>query len=207
MSSFLNSLEDKLTTIEQKIQALPQELDFIVARLDRGKLRSLWFRLNQDFNKLLDQLFAPQRSQLLMSMFPFIFMPNGWNGPLYRRITEEDFAKWRMAWKSDILVVLGKEGVEVIAVSKLAREYQTTVSQVVLAAQRQGYTVLGWDDYQHLLDEVGSLIGGDEKPLPVVVTGIPIMAPDSPQEVKILPKSPPLDLLTPLDNHPPLCPS
>lgn len=204
MSSFLNSLEDKLRVMEEEIQTLPGELDSIVARLDRGKLRSLGSRLNQDFNNLLDQLFAPQRSQVLMSMFPFIFMPDGLNGPLYRRITHEDFSRWRTAYKSDVRVVLGKDGVGVIAVSELAREYQTTVSQVVLAAQQQGYTVLGWDDYQHLLDEVGSLIGGDEKPLPVVVTGIPIIAPDSPQEVKILPKSPPLDLLTPLDNTAPI---
>ena len=58
MSPFLNSLEGKLTTMEQKIQALPGELDSIVARLDRGKLRSLGFQLNQDFNKLLDRLFC-----------------------------------------------------------------------------------------------------------------------------------------------------
>jgi len=191
MSSFLNSLQNKLRVMEEEIKTLPGELDSLVAHLDRGKLRSLGSRLNQDFNNLLDQLFAPQRSQVLMSMFPFIFMPNGLNGPLYRRINHEDFAKWRVAWKSDILVVLGKEGVEVIAVSELAMKYQITVPEIILGAQQQGYTVLGWDDYQHLLDEVGSLIGGDEKPLPVVVTGIPIMASDSPQEVKILPKSPP----------------
>lgn len=186
MSPFLNSLEDKLTAMEQKIGALPRELDSVVARLDRGKLRHLSFSLDQDFNKLLDRLFAPQMSRVLM--FPFIFMPDGLNGPISRRITQEDLAKWRSVWKSDIRVVLGKEGVAAIAISELARKYQTTVSQVVLTAQQQGYTVLGWDDYQHLLDEVGSLIGGDEKPLPVVVTGIPIMAPDSPQEAKVLPK-------------------
>jgi len=190
MSSFLNSLEDKLTTMEQKIQALPGELDSIVARVDRGKLRRLGLQLNQDFNELLDKLFAPQRSQVLM--FPFIFMPDGLNGPLYRRITEEDLARWRAAWKSDIRVVLGKEGVGVIAVSELARKYQTTVTQVILAAQQQGYIVLGWDDYQNLLAEISSLIGEDEESLPGAIVGIPVSATDSSQEVKVLPKNSPL---------------
>jgi len=190
MSSFLNSLGDKLAAMEQEIQALPGELDSAVACLDRAKLRSLGFRLNQDFNKLLDQLFAPQRMNALLS--PFILMPDGPNGPLYRRIAQEDLARWRAAWKSDIRVVAGKEGVEVIAISKLARKYQTTVSQVILAAQQQGYIMLGWDQYQNLLDEIGSLIGEDKEPLPGAIVGTLVTTTDSPQEVKILPKNSPL---------------
>jgi len=183
MSSFLNSLEDKLAAMEQEIQTLPRELDSAVARLDRAKLRSLGFRLNQDFNKLLNQLFAPQRMNALLS--PFILMPDGPNGPLYRRITEEDLSKWRAAWKSDIRVVAGKEGVEVIAVSELARKYQTTVDQVILAAQQQSYIMLDWDEYQSLLDEISILIGEDEEPLPeTTVMGIPMTATDSPPRGK-----------------------
>ena len=179
MSSFLNSLEDKLAAMEQEIQTLPRELDSAVARLDRAKLRSLGFRLNQDFNKLLDQLFAPQRINALLSLF--ILLPDGPNGPLYRRITEEDLARWRDAHKSEIRVVVGKEGVGVIAISELAREYKTTVSQVILAAQQQGYTVLGWDEYQNLLDEIGKLIGENEESLPeTTVMGIPMTTTDSP---------------------------
>jgi len=173
-------------TMEQEIQALPEELDSIVARLDRGKLRSLGFRLNQDFNKLLDRLSDAQRSYA--KFFPFVFVPNDLNGPL-RRITEEDLARWRAAWKSDVRVVLGKEGVGVIAISELARKYKTTVPHVILAAQQQGYIMLGWDEYQNPLDEVGSLIGEDEESGAIV--GIPVTTTDSPQEVKVLPKSSP----------------
>jgi len=190
MSSFLNSLEDKLAAMEREIQALPEELDSAVARLYRGKLRSLGFRLNQDFNKLLDRLFDGQRINALL--FPFIFMPNGPNGPLYRRITEDDLSRWRYAHKSDIRVVVSKEGVEIIAVSELARKYQTTVPQIILAAQQQGYIVLGWDEYQNLLDEIGRLIGEDEKSFPGAIVGIAVTTTDSPQEVKVLPKSSPL---------------
>jgi len=187
MSSFLNSLEDKLRVMEEETKALPGELDSSVARVDRGKLRNLGFQLNQDFNKLLDQLFAPQRFNALLS--PFIFMPNGLNGPLYRRITQDDLSRWRAAWKSDIRVVLGKEGVGVVAVSELARQYQTTVPQVILAAQQQGYIVRGWEDYQNLLEEIGSLMGEDEKSLPGAIVGIAVTTTDSPQEVKALPKN------------------
>ena len=189
MNTFLNSLESKLTVMEQEIQALPGELDSILRRLDGRKLKSLWFRLDQDFNKLLDQLFAPQRSQVLMSMFPFIFMPDGLNGPLYRRITPEDFSRWRTAYKSDVRVVLGKDGVGVIAVSELAKKYQVTVPQVILAAQQQGYTVLGWEQYQKLLNEIGSLVCEDEESLPGIIVGIPVTTADSTQEVKVLPKN------------------
>ena len=105
---------------------------------------------------------------------PFILMPDGSNGPLYRRIAQEDLSKWRAAWKSDIRVVAGKEGVAVIAISELARKYKTAVPQVILAAQQQGYIVLDWDGYQDLLDEIGSLIGEDKESLPGTIVGIPM---------------------------------
>ena len=186
-SAFLNSLQDKLTAMEQEMEALPGELDSAVAHLDQSKLRSLGFQLDQDFNKLLDRLFAPQRNQVLM--LPFIFMPVSLNGPLFRRITQEDLSRWRDAHKSDVRVVLGKEGVAVIAISELARKYQITVPQITVAAQQQGYIVLDWDKYQNLLDEIGSLIGEYEESGTIV--GIPLTTTDSPKEVKVLPKSSP----------------
>ena len=186
MSTFLNSLKDKLTAIEQEMENLPRELDSIVARLDRGKLTSLSSCLNQEFNKLLDQLLAPQRNMALL--FSFIFTPNG-----FRQITEEDLSRWRDAHKSDIRVVIGKEGVRVIAVSELAKEYKTAASQVILVAQQQAYTVLGWDQHQKLLDEIDKLIGNGEEQgritSPPGVVGIVVTTTDSPQGVKILPKS------------------
>jgi hypothetical protein len=196
MSSFLNNLEDKLRVIEEEIQTLPGELDSAVGRLDRGKLRSVFLRLEQDCDRLYEKQFAAQRNSLLV--FPFILFPDGINGPVYRRITSEDIAKWRQAYKTKLHVVMGKGRVEVIAVSELAREYKTTVPQVILAAQQQGYTVLGWDEYQNLLDGIGKLIGEDEQqdkaiePLgdtAHVAIGIPVTATDSTQEVKILPKN------------------
>jgi len=57
--------------------------------------------------------------------------------------------------------------------------------------------VLGWNQYQKLLDEIGNLIGEDEeqgritRPAGHAVTGSPVAAMDSPQEVKVLPKSSP----------------
>lgn len=192
MSTFLNSLQNKLTAIEQEIKNLPGELDSIVARLDRDKLGHLGFRLNQDFNKLLDRLVAPQRMNALLS--PFILFPDGVGGPLFRRITEEDLSRWRDAHKSEIRVVASKKGVGVIAVSELAREYKVTVPEIIVAAQEQGYTVLGWDQYQKLLDEIDKLIGGDEQhakttePTKPMAIGVPI---HSTREAKILPKSSP----------------
>ena len=181
MSTFLNNLRDKLTATEQQIENLPGELDSIVARLDRGNLRSLFLSLNQDFNRLLDKLSDAQRSMALV--VPVIMMPSY---PFFREITNEDLAKWREAYKSDIRVVVGKGKIEVMAACRLV-------------AQQQGYIVLSWDQYQKLLDEIGNLIGRDEERGRITgptgtIMGVPLPAMNSPQEVKVLPKSPPFDL-------------
>ena len=184
---FLNSLVQAVKVHLPNQLERCRDLDSIVAGLDLGKLRSLSFGLAQDFNKLLDRLFDAQRSY--SEFFPFVFVPYDLNGPL-RQITQEDLVKWRAAWKSDVRVVLAEEGVAVIAISELAKKYKTTVSQVILAAQQQSYIMLGWDQYQKLLDEIGKLIGEDEESLSeTTVMGIPVTTPDSSQEVKVLPKS------------------
>ena len=181
MSTFLDSLKDRLTTMEREVQTLPEELDSALTRLDRAKLRSLFSRLDQDFNKLFD---AHHRSG--MFALPLIIQPTY---PYIREITSEDLQRWREAYKSDVRVVMGKGRVRVTDPSELAREYEITVSQVILAAQQQGYMVLSWDQYRKLFDEIGSLIGGDEEPLPGAIVGIPVTTTDSPQEVKVLPKN------------------
>ena len=167
MSAFINSLKDRLTAMEQEIQTLPGELDSIVTGLDRGKLRSLLLRINQDFNKLLDELFAPQRSRVLAS--PLVTMPEP---PFFRLITGEDLSRWRAAHKSDVQVVIGKGRVTVIAASEFAGKCKTTVPQIILVAQHQGYIVLSWDQYQKLLDEIDKLIGEDEEQCRI--TGLPL---------------------------------
>ena len=191
MSQFLSSLNDELTTMEQEMQTLPGELDSIVTRLDRDKLRNLSLALSRDFNEALDRylgrLFAAQGGWAFGA--PFVM---GLTPPYIRSVTNEDIQRWRQAFKSDIRVVIGKRGVGVIAPSELARKYETTGPQVILNAQRQGYAVLGWDEYQNLLDEIVSLIGENEESLPGTIVGVPVPTTHSPQQVKILPKSSPL---------------
>jgi len=201
MNTFLDSLRDKLAAMEREVQTLPGQLDSVVIRMDRGKLRSLVLSVSQDFNKLVDELFAAQRSSMLT--IPLVFIPNY---PFLREITNEDLSRWREAYKLEVRVVIGKGRVEVIAPSELAKEYKTTVSKVILAAQQQGCMVLGWDQYQKLLDEIGSLIGEDNESLPETIVGIPVTTTDLPQEVKVLPKNSSLLPSAPLDKHPSLCP-
>ena len=190
MSQFLSSLDDKLTTIEQEIKKLPGELDSIVTRLDRDKLRSLFAALNRDFDEAFDKdlgkLFAAQGGWAFGAPFIMELSP-----PHIRAVTNEDVQRWRAAFKSDVRVVIGKRGVGVIAPSELASEYKATASQVILDAQRQSYTVLGWEQYQKLLNEIGSLIGEDKESLPGNIVGIPLTTTDSTQGLKILPKSSP----------------
>jgi hypothetical protein len=196
MSPFLNSFKGRLKALEQGIQTLPGELDLAVRQLDGGKLRNLFSRLEHDCDRLYDKQFAAQSNSLLV--FPFILFPDGVNGPLFRRITSEDIAKWRQAYRTKLHVVVGKGGVRIVAASESARQHKTTVPQVVFAVQQQGYIVLGWEQYQKLFDEIGKLIGGDEQqdkaiePLSdtaQVAIGIPVTVMDSAQEVRILGKS------------------
>jgi len=154
MSSFLNSLKDRLTAMEQEMQTLPIELDAVVTPLDWKKLRSLFFRLNQDLNNLFN---ARHNSGMLS--FPLVVQPTY---PYIREVTNDDLQRWREAYKSEVRVIVGKGGVALIAPSELASKYKTTVSQIILSAQQQGYLVLSWDQYQKLLDEIGKLIDGGE---------------------------------------------
>ena len=190
MSPSLNSLKDRLTAIEQEMQSLPGELDSVVARLDRGKLRNLSLALNRDFdeafNQYLGRLFAGQGGWAFGAPFIIELSP-----PDIRPVTNEDVQRWRETYKSDVRVVVGKGKVRVMTTSELAREYKTTVPQIILAAQQQGYIVLGWDQHQKLLAEISKLIGGDEESLPGTIVGIPLTTTDSTQGVKILPKNPP----------------
>jgi hypothetical protein len=174
--------------MEQEIQNLPGELDSVVAHLDRGKLRSFFAALNRDFEEAFDKhlgkLFAGQGGWAFGAPFFIELSP-----PDIRSVTNEDLQRWREAYRSGVLVVIGKGKVEVMAAPELARECKTTVSQTIVATQQQGYIVLGWEQYLKLLDEIGKLIGGDEVSLPGTIVGVPVTTVDSPQQVKILPQN------------------
>jgi len=152
--SFLNSLNDRLTTMEREVQTLPEELDSMVRRFDQGKWENLLLRVNEDFNKLLDKLYAPRTNGAFA--LPLIFDLQSLS---FTPITSEDRARWRAARKSEIRVVIDKGRVEVMAASMVAGNWETTVSQIAPVAQQKGYIVLRWDQYIELLDEIGTLIG------------------------------------------------
>ena len=152
--SFLNSLNDRLTTMEREVQTLPGELDSIVARLDWGKLQSVLIRLEQDCNHLYEKQSAAQSSGVFT--LPLIFRLETLS---FTPITSEDRSRWREAYKSRVRVVIGAGKVEVMVASEIAGKYKTTVSQITIVARQQGYIVLSWDQYIKLLDEIGKLIG------------------------------------------------
>lgn len=152
--SFLNSLNDRLTTMEREVQTLPGELDSMVRRLDRDKWKNLLVCINKDFNKLLDELSAPRISGVFS--LPLIFDPQSLS---FTPITSEDRARRREAYKSKVRVVIGEGKVEVIAASEIAGKGETAVSHRIPFGQQQGYIILNWDQYQKLLDKIGTLIG------------------------------------------------
>ncbi len=152
--SFLNSLNDRLTTMEREVQTLPGELDSIMRHLDWGKLQSVLIHLEQDCNQLYEKQSAAQSSggttlPWILSLQPLSITP----------ITSGDGSRWREAYKSKVRVLIGKGKVEVMAASEIAGKYKTTVSQITIVAKQQGFIVLSWGQYIKLLDEIGKLIG------------------------------------------------
>jgi len=165
MSPFLNSLQEKLAAMEQELQALPGELDSILRRLDGRKLKSLLSRLNQN----CDGLYNKHRAAQVSGLLPLQYIIQV-TSPYIRPVTSEDLSRWREAYKSEVRVIIGKGRVGVITSSELASEYKTTVSQITLAAQEQGYIVLSWEQYQKLFNEIGKLIGEERGR----ITGLPL---------------------------------
>jgi len=155
---FLNSLNDRLTTMERDMQSISEELDSIMRRLNSDKWRNLLIRVNEDFNKLLDELSIPRISGLFS--VPLIFDQQSLS---FTPITSEDRARWRAAHKSDIRVVISKGKVQVMAASEVTGEEETEVSQIIPFSQQQGYIILNWDQYQVLLDEIGKLRSGNDE--------------------------------------------
>lgn len=155
---FLNSLNDRLTTVERDMQSISEELDSIMRRLNSDKWRNLLIRVNEDFNKLLDELSIPRISGLFS--VPLIFDQQSLS---FTPITSEDRARWRAAHKSDIRVVISKGKVQVMAASEVTGEEETEVSQIIPFSQQQGYIILNWDQYQVLLDEIGKLRSGNDE--------------------------------------------
>lgn len=154
---FLDSLSGQLAAMEQRMQALPEELDSIMVRLNRDKWENLLVHVNEDSNKLLDKLSTPRihgvfSLPLIFDLHSFSFAP----------ITSEDRARWRAAHKTDIRVVIGKGQLRVMAASEVTGEGETEVSQMIPFSQQQGYIMLNWDKYQKLLDEIGKLISGND---------------------------------------------
>jgi hypothetical protein len=150
---FLDNLDEWLAEMKQEVQDLPEELDSIVARLDRGKLQDIRFRLEQEFDQYINKTTAFQNPRTIN--LPLIF---DLDSPGLRPITDQDLSRWREAHKSEVRVVIGQGQVEVLPVSEIADKLGTKFSQITLAAQRKGYVILSWDQYQRLLDEIGKLI-------------------------------------------------
>lgn len=155
---FLNSLSDWLAAMEREMQTLSGELDSIVMRLDWGRWRNLLVRVNEDFNKLLDKLYAPRTNGAFA--LPLIFDLQSLS---FTPITSEDRVRWRAAHKSEIQVVIGKGQVQVMADSEVTGKGETAVSYRIPFAQQQGYIILNWDQYQKLLDEIGKLINDNDE--------------------------------------------
>jgi hypothetical protein len=154
---FLNSLSDQLAAMEQRMQALPEELDSIMVRLNRDKWENLLVRVNEDSNKLLDRLSTPRINGVFS--LPLIFDIQSLS---FTPITSKDKARWRDAHKPDIRVLIGKGKVQVMAVSEASSKGEADVYQTRPFSQQQGYTMLNWDKYQNLLDEIGKLISGND---------------------------------------------
>ena len=174
MSAFLESLRDELETVEQRIEALPGDIDSVVTHLGWTKLRTFFLRLNQDYRKLLQD---EQRLYQGVLLGRLLITTD--------RAMAEQMSNLIKTFIPDVRVVLGKGQVKAMAISNLARENKMTASDIIVSLREEGYLVLGWDEYRKLLDEIGKLIDQPEEegtltepliqaiPLPVITLKFP----------------------------------
>jgi hypothetical protein len=155
---FLENLGDQMVAMERQIQTLPQKLNSIVRRLDRGKWRKLLARVDEDLNRLLDKLDAPRVNGAFH--MPFVLDPQSLS---LTPITSEDRARWRDARKSHIRAVTGKGQVRLTIDPKTARKLEIIGFEITSITQQSDSIVLAWDQYQKLLDEIGRLISSDDE--------------------------------------------
>ncbi|MFC1930336.1 hypothetical protein ACFLWE_00340 [Chloroflexota bacterium] len=149
---FLKSLSNQL--MERDIQTLAGGLESIVARLDRGKLSNLLIHLEQDCNQLYDKQSAAQRITPLRldGIFDLDYFS-------LRKITDEDLARWREAYKSKVVVVISRGKVGVMPASEAAEKLGIAISQKAPVTKLNGCIVLTWERYKKLLDEISKLTG------------------------------------------------
>ena len=174
MSGFLDSLRDELETIEQRIEALPGDIDSVVSHLEWTKLRTFFLGLNQDYRKLLQD---EQRLYQGVLLGRLLITTD--------RAMAEQMSNLIKTFIPDVRVVLGKGQVKAMAISNLARENKMTASDIILSLREEGYLVLGWDEYRKLLDEIGKLLAQPKEggtltepliraiPLPVILLKFP----------------------------------
>jgi hypothetical protein len=155
---FLEDLGDRMAAMEREIQALPQELNSIVRDLSGGKWKKLLARVDEDLNGLLDRLEAQRVGGA--NYLPYILDLQSLS---VTPITKEDRARWRDARKSHIRVVTGKGQVRLTVDSKAAGKLEITGFERTSFTQQPGFTVLAWDQYRKLLDEIGRLISSDDE--------------------------------------------
>ncbi len=130
--SFLNSLNDRLTTMEREVQTLPGELDSIVRRLDWGKLQSVLIRLEHDCDQLYEKQSAAQ-SRGVFTLPVILDRQTLSTTP----ITSEHRSRWREAYRSRVLVVIGEGKVGVMAAAEISGRYRTGYQRNIAGDQER----------------------------------------------------------------------
>lgn len=149
MSDFIGNITGRLAAMELQAQALPGHIGSILICLDRNRLRRLFLELSQEHRKLIeDEESVAAAFSLALALTAFT------RGAL----NEEEVSSLKGAYTPDIRIMVGNEKVKPIPLSKIARESNVTVSQIIRIVRQQGYMVLDWGQYQRLLDEISKLV-------------------------------------------------
>lgn len=148
MSGFSDDLRHVLEALEGRIQKLPEEMDSAAKHLDRAKLIDAFQKLRQDYKNSL------QEEQSIVGIGG---LATGL-ALLAGQATKDEVTSVKAMLSPDVRIVVGNGEIKVVAISRLARENKTTASEAISNLQEQGYTVLAWDQYEEVLDEIGNLI-------------------------------------------------
>jgi len=148
VSRFSDDLRHVLEAVERRIQKLPREVDSAVKHLDRTRLRDAFQKLHQDYKNSLQE---EQSAAGIGGFATGLALLAG-------QVTKDEASSVKAMLSPDVRIMIGSGEVKVVAISRLARENKTTASETISNLQEQGYTVLAWDQYEEVLDEIGNLI-------------------------------------------------
>ncbi len=142
----LDNFANQMDALADRMASLPGELDDASGRLERGRLRRMFSNLECYYSIIAANEERARKSYSFATEVAYSLIDPKF-GERMSRLKEP----------VDVRIVMGDRVVTALAVSRLAREGGISTYGVMHNLRKQGYTVLTWNQYQKLFNEVAKM--------------------------------------------------